>query len=229
MIDLYTSATPNGWKVSVALEEMGLPYEVHPIDLQSGEQKEPAFLRLNPNGRIPAIVDRDADNLTLAESGAILLYLADKTGQLIPDASQMQKRQHVIQWLMFQMSGVGPMQGQANVFYRYFPEKIPSVISRYHNETKRLFGVLDAQLEGREYLVDDYSIADIANWCWVRIHAWSGIDIDDLPHLQRWLAALEARPACQKGIAVPRDLSLDRDDDEQADKLIKSAQSMLTR
>ena len=135
------------------------------------------------------------------ESGAILIYLAEKTGQLMPQA--MKPRSQVIQWLMFQMGGVGPMQGQANVFFRYFPEKIPSVIERYQKETKRLFTVLDTRLKDHEYLVDDYSIADIANWSWVRIHDWAGVAVDDLPNLQRWLALMAARPACQRGVEIP--------------------------
>jgi GST-like protein len=201
MIDLYTAPTPNGWKASIALEELGLPYEVHPINLLSGEQKTPEYLKINPNGRIPTIVDRDADNFAVFESGAILIYLAEKTGRLMP--KDPKGRSVVIQWIMFQMGGIGPMQGQANVFFRYFPEKIESVISRYQNETKRLYGVLDTRLEGREWLADDYSIADIANWGWVRAHAWAGVDIDDLPNLSRWNEAMAARPACQRGVDVP--------------------------
>jgi glutathione S-transferase/GST-like protein len=201
MIDLYTAPTPNGWKASIALEELGLPYEVHLINLLAGEQKTPEYLKINPNGRIPTIVDRDADNFAVFESGAILIYLAEKTGRLMP--KDPKGRSLVIQWVMFQMGGIGPMQGQANVFFRYFPEKIESVISRYQNETKRLYTVLDRRLDGREWLADDYSIADIANWGWVRAHAWAGVDIDDLPHLSRWNDAMAARPACQRGVEVP--------------------------
>jgi len=201
MIDLYTAPTPNGWKASIALEELGLPYEVHPINLLSGEQKTPEYLKINPNGRIPTIVDRDAGNFAVFESGAILIYLAEKTGRLMP--TDAKGRSLVIQWVMFQMGGIGPMQGQANVFFRYFPEKIESVISRYQNETKRLYGVLDSRLAGREWLADEYSIADIANWGWVRAHAWAGVDIDDLPNLSRWNEAMAARPACQRGVEVP--------------------------
>ena len=157
MIDLYTSATPNGWKASIALEELGLPYTLHPIKLGLQEQKQPEYLKLNPNGRIPTIVDRDEGDFAVFESGAILIYLAEKTGRLMPKA--MKPRSQVIQWLMFQMGGVGPMQGQANVFFRYFPEKIPSVIERYQKETKRLYTVLDTRLKDHEYLVDDFSIA----------------------------------------------------------------------
>lgn len=201
MIDLYTDATPNGWKVSVMLEEIGMPYTTHHVDIQSGAQKEPWFLKLSPNGRIPAIVDRDNDDFAVFESGAIMLYLAKKSGQLMPRDDKGESR--VTQWLMFQMAGIGPMMGQSNVFYRYFPEKLPSAIERYHNECRRLYEVLDRQLEGRDYLCDEYSIADIANWCWLRIHFWGGTNIDGLGNLKTWMDRLEARPACQRGIAVP--------------------------
>ncbi len=218
MIELYTAATPNGFKVSIALEEMELPYEVHAINLGAGEQKNEQFLKICPNGRIPAIVDREEGNFPVFESGAIMVYLAEKTGKLLP--SETKKRSEVMQWLMFQMGGIGPMMGQANVFYRYFEEKIPAAISRYQNESKRLFGVLNGQLEKREYLAGEYSIADIANWAWVRSHNWSGVEIDDLPHLQRWVNALYERPACQEGIKIPP-----REQDEG--KLVKSIQGMV--
>ena len=204
MIDLYTAQTPNGWKASIMLEEVGLPYTVKALRLDNLEQKQEGFLRINPNGRIPAIVDRDEGDFPVFESGAILLYLAEKTGKLLP--ADRKGRSRAIQWLMFQMSGVGPMQGQANVFFRYAPERIPYAIERYHTETKRLYQVLDTRLADREYLAGDYSIADIATWPWVRIHAWAGVDIDDLPHLNRWVEALAARPACQRGVAVPGDI-----------------------
>ncbi len=201
MIDLYTAPTPNGRKVSIALEELGAAYEVHAIDLKAGAQKAPDFLAINPNGRIPAIVDRDADNFAVFESGAILLYLAEKYGRLLPAAPT--GRSTVIQWLMWQMGGLGPMHGQANVFFRYFPEKIPSVIKRYQDETMRLFGVMESRLAAHEYLADDYSIADIACWPWVMQHDWAGLDISHLPNLQRWLAAIGKRPAVIRGAAVP--------------------------
>ena len=201
MIDLYTAPTPNGWKVSVALEELALPYTVHTVDIIKGDQREPAYLRINPNGRIPAIVDRANDDFVVFESGAILLYLADQTGRLMPTSAK--GRSLVTQWLMFQMAGVGPMMGQANVFFRYFPEKIQPVIDRYQNESRRLFEVLDRRLSESQWLADDYSIADIANWCWVRTHKWSGASIEGLENLQRWLDAMKARPACQRGIEVP--------------------------
>ncbi len=201
MIDLYTAATPNGHKVSIALEELALPYAVHVIDLAALEQKRPEFLRINPNGRIPAIVDRDEGDFAVFESGAVLVYLAEKTGRLMP--SDAKGRSRVMQWLMFQMGGIGPMMGQANVFFRYFPEKIQPAIDRYQGEVRRLYGVLDGRLADHEYLAGDYSIADIANWAWVRTHKWSGVEIEPFPHLARWTARLAARPACQRGIEVP--------------------------
>lgn len=181
MIDLYTAPTPNGWKVSIALEEIGLPYKVVPIDLGKRVQKEAWYLELNPNGRIPTIVDRDADDFAVFESGAILIYLAEKSGQLLP--ADGRGRSVALQWLMFQMGGIGPMQGQANVFVRYAPEKIPYAINRYQRETRRLYQVLDNQLADEEFLAGDYSIADIATWPWVRRYYWAGVPIDGLDHL----------------------------------------------
>lgn len=226
MIDLYTASTPNGWKVSIALEEMAVPYEVHPISLTESEQKTPEFLALNPNGRIPVIRDRDSGQV-IFESGAILLYLAEKTGQLLP--AQNPGRYDVVQWLMFQMAGVGPMQGQANVFYRYFPEKIPSVISRYHNETMRLYGVLDGQLEGRDYLCGEYSIADIANYTWVSMHAWAGLSLDQQPRLAAWVERMRERPAVARGMQVPEALDLSRLEEDDVERVARQAQTMLTR
>jgi len=204
VIDLYTWTTPNGRKVSIALEEMGLPYRVVPVPLKTGAQKTPEFLAINPNGRIPAIVDRDNGDFAVFESGAILIYLAEKSGQFLP--AEAQTRSVVIQWLMWQMGGLGPMHGQANVFNRYFPEKIPAVIDRYQSETKRLFSVMDARLAKTPYLAGDYSIADMACWPWVMQHDWAGVPIDDLPHLQRWVATVGARPAVQRGADVPAPL-----------------------
>jgi GST-like protein len=201
MIDLYTAPTPNGWKASIALEELGLPYEVHLIDLGKKEQKEPEYLKINPNGRIPAIVDREEADFAVFESGAILIYLAEKTGRLMP--GDPRGRSEVIQWLMFQMAGVGPMQGQAHVFLRYFPEKLPSAIDRYQKETKRLYTVLNSRLEDRTFLAGDFSIADIAHWPWVLAHDWAGVSIDDLPHLKRWVDTLASRPACKRGLEIP--------------------------
>ncbi len=227
MIDLYTASTPNGHKVSVTLEELGLPYTVHAIDLAAKVQKEPWFLALNPNGRIPVIVDREAGDFPVFESGAILVYLAEKTGRLMPQDAKGRSR--VMQWLMFQMGGVGPMMGQANVFYRYFPEKIQPAIDRYQNESRRLFEVLETRLAQSEWLADDFSIADIANWCWVRTHAWSGVSVEGLPHLHRWLTTLNARPACRKGLEVPVKLERVLDDKASTQAFIDKAQQMVQR
>jgi glutathione S-transferase len=229
MIDLYTASTPNGWKASIALEELGLPYEVHAIDLLAGEQKRPEYLALNPNGRIPTIVDREAGNFAVFESGAILIYLAEKTGRLMP--TDPKGRSLVIQWLMFQMGGIGPMMGQANVFFRYFPEKIQPAIDRYQNEGRRLFEVLNGRLADHEWLAGDFSIADIANWSWVRTHGWSGISVDGLDHLQRWLGQLAARPACQRGVEVPVRIPNLTDDpgSDAAKAFAKGAQTLLQR
>jgi GST-like protein len=201
MIDLYTAGTPNGYKISIALEEMNLPYQIHTLDLLGKDQKQAWFLKINPNGRIPAMVDRDADDLTLFESGAILIYLAEKTGQFMPQ--DVKGRMQVMQWLMLQMSGVGPMMGQANVFFRYLPEKIPLAIDRYQQESRRLFEVLNHQLGQHEYLAGDYSIADMATWPWVRTHEWSGVSIEGLEHLTRWLKQVGDRPAVQAGANKP--------------------------
>lgn len=206
MIELYTASTPNGWKASVALEELNLDYQVHKIDLAEQQQKTAEYLRICPNGRIPAIVD---DGFAVFESGAILLYLAEKTGELLPADSK--GRSQVIQWLMFQMGGIGPMMGQANVFFRAMEEKIQPAIDRYQHESRRLFEVLDMQLSRQEWLGPSYSIADIANWCWVRLHFWSGVELDDLPGLRRWKEQMDARPACQRGIEVPEPLQLPTD------------------
>ncbi|MDP3886886.1 glutathione S-transferase family protein [Hydrogenophaga sp.] len=226
MITLYTAATPNGHKVSIALEELGLPWTLQVLDLAQNEQKTPAFLAINPNGRIPAIVDHEADDFAVFESGACLIYLAEKTGRLMP--ADAKGRSCVLQWLMFQMGGIGPMMGQANVFFRYFPEKIPAVIDRYQGESKRLFRVLDGQLKDHEYLAGDYSIADIANWAWVRTHRWSGVDMDDLPHLRRWRDAIRARPAVQRGIEQPPSkVDLTRDGDAGAQRFAEDARRMV--
>ena len=224
MIDLYTWSTPNGWKISCALEELKLEYRVIPLDITTGVQKNPEFLAINPNGRIPAIVDHGNDDFVVFESGAILYYLAEKTGQLMPTDSK--KRNEVLQWLMFQMGGLGPMQGQAHVFYRYFSENIPAAISRYQNETLRLYQVLDERLEDREFLVDDFSIADIAHWAWARIYDWAGVDIEGLDNLRRWLDQIAARPACAKGIQVPHDNETERNKDTK--KIIEKTKKMVT-
>jgi GST-like protein len=219
MIDLYTAATPNGHKVSIVLEELGLPYTVHALSFDKKEQKSPDFLKINPNGRIPAIVDRANGDFAVFESGAILIYLAEMTGKLLPQDPK--GRSVVLQWLMFQMGGIGPMQGQANVFFRYFPEKLQGAIDRYQHETRRLYEVLDTRLQAVEFLAGEYSIADIATYPWVRGHEWSGVAVEGLSALQRWMATMEARPAVQRGLLVP-----ERIDDAD---VIKGAQAMLIR
>jgi GSH-dependent disulfide-bond oxidoreductase len=230
MIDLYTAATPNGHKLSIALEEMGLPYTLHTLKLSEGDQKTPAFLAINPNGRIPAIVDRAEGaegDFAVFESGACLIYLAEKTGQLMPGDAKGRSR--VLQWLMFQMGGIGPMMGQANVFFRYFPEKIQPAIDRYQGETRRLFRVLDGQLKDHEFLAGDYSIADIANWAWVRTHRWSGVELNDLPNLKRWRDQIRARPAVQRGIMIPpseMDLAFDSTG-QKAEAFAQSARTIV--
>ena len=218
MIDFYTSPTPNGHKVSIALEEMQLDYNVINVNLMAGEQKSPEYLKVNPNGRIPTIIDRDNDDFVVFESGAILMYLGEISGKFYP--TDAKKRSQVVQWLMFQMGGVGPMMGQANVFFRYMPEKIQPAIERYQTEVKRLFTVLDNHLATNEYLVDDYSIADIANWAWVRTHNWSGVEIEDLVHLSRWVKAIGERPAAKVGIEIPTKIDVET--------LLKSAKEIVT-
>jgi len=201
MIELFTAATPNGWKASITLEELGLEYRVRRIALDKKEQKEPWYLKLNPNGRIPTIVDHDNGAFAVFESGAIMIYLAEKAGALLP--KDVKGRSLVIQWLMFQMGGIGPMMGQANVFYRYAPEKIPYAIDRYQREVRRLLEVLDTRLGETEYLAGDYSIADIANWSWVFGYKWTGVSIDGLGNLKRWLDVIATRPAVRRGRDVP--------------------------
>jgi len=225
MIELFTAATPNGHKVSIALEELGLPWSLRVIDLARGEQKQDWFLAINPNGRIPAIVDHDAGGFTVFESGAILIYLAEKAGRLLP--ADPQGRSRVLQWLMFQVAGIGPMMGQANVFHRYLPEKIPLAIDRYQGEVKRLFRVLDARLAQHDYLAGDYSIADIANWAWVRTWKWSGVPIDDLPHLSRWAESIRARPAVQAGIRQPPSQADITEDEGKARQFVEAARGMV--
>jgi glutathione S-transferase len=222
MIELFTAATPNGWKVSIALEELALPYTVRLLSLSKLEQKEEWFLKINPNGRIPAIIDHGNGDFPVFESGAILIYLAEKTGKLLP--TEVKARSRVMQWLMFQMGGVGPMMGQANVFFRYAPEKIPYAIERYQRETRRLFEVMERQLANNEYIAgSDYSIADIALWSWVAGYGWSGVSVDGLPQLKRWMDLVGARPAVQKGRSVPPPADIG-DKDKQT---VESARKML--
>ena len=203
MIDLYTWGTPNGRKVSIALEELGLPYQAHSIDINNNEQFAPEFLAISPNNRIPAIIDRD-NNFSLMESGAILLYLAEKTGKLMPKA--LEPRYRVIEWLMWQMGGIGPFLGQVHHFVKYNPGKSPYAEERYLKEAHRLYGVLDKRLEGREFVVDDYSIADIAIWPWIARFQWQTIELAKYPNVKRWYVAIANRPAVQKGYQVPKNV-----------------------
>ena len=213
MIELFTAATPNGHKASIMLEETGLPYTVRHLDLGNLDQKRPEYLVINPNGRIPAIIDHENDDFAVFESGAILIYLAEKTGKFLP--AEPKQRSRVIQWLMFQMGGIGPMQGQANVFFRYAPEKIPFAIERYQRETLRLYSVLEKQLEDRAFLVDDLSIADFATYPWVRSYKWAGLGIGHLPNLDRWLETMAARSGVQRGLAVPDVPDMDKEERTQ--------------
>lgn len=203
MIDLYTWTTPNGRKVSIALEEMGLPYTVHPINIGKDEQFAPDFLKISPNNRIPAIVDRET-NYSLFESGAILMYLAEKSGKLMPKDTA--SRYRVIEWLMWQMGGAGPMLGQAHHFLQFNAGKAPYAEERYLNEAKRLYKVLNTRLEGKAFVAGDYSIADIAIWPWISRYEWQRINLDDYPNVKRWYLEIAARPAVIKGYAVPKDV-----------------------
>ena len=219
VIDLYTATTPNGRKVSIALEELELAYTAHAVDLKAQAQKRPAFLSINPNGRIPAIVDRAEDDFAVFESGAVLIYLAEKTGRLMP--ADPKGRSRVLQWLMWQMGGLGPMQGQANVFYRYWSETLPTVIARYQTETRRLMGVMDLRLAQSEWLTDAYSIADIACYPWIAQHDWSGIALDDFTHLSRWFGRMGERRAVKAGMQIPAAL-------RAPEAIIGTAQAIVT-
>jgi GST-like protein len=200
MIDLYTFTTPNGRKASIMLEEVELSYNVHKIDITKGDQFTPEFVAINPNSKIPAIVDQDT-GITVFESGAILIYLAEKVGKLLPTNDK--ERFQVLSWLMLQMGSVGPMFGQLNHFKKFAPEKIPYAIERYEKETLRLYSVLDKQLAEREFICGDYSIADIATYPWVTIHEWQGLTLDSHPNLKRWVETVQQRPAVERGMAVP--------------------------
>jgi GST-like protein len=200
MIDLYTFTTPNGRKVSVMLEEVSLPYNVHKIDISKGDQFTPEYVAINPNSKIPAIIDHDTD-MTVFESGAILIYLAEKTGKFLP--ADQKSRFQVLEWLMLQMASVGPMFGQLNHFKRFAPEKIPYAIERYEKETLRLYGVLDNQLADKEFICNDYSIADMATYPWVATYEFQGLTLDNHPNLKRWFETIQQRPAVQRGMAVP--------------------------
>ena len=204
MIDLYTWGTPNGHKISIMLEEAGLPYRVHPIDISQDEQFAPDLVTISPNSKIPAIIDSegpDGNPITLFESGAILIYLAEKTGRFLP--VQPRARYEVMQWLMFQMGGIGPMCGQLHHFRRFAPEPIPYAIERYTKEVKRLYSTLDKRLSEHAYLADEYSIADMATYPWISRYEWQGMDLADYPAMQRWFGEISARPAVMRGMNVP--------------------------
>jgi len=204
MIDLYTWTTPNGRKISIMLEELALPYRVHPINIGQGEQFRPEYVKINPNSKIPSIVDPDGpegEPITMMESGAILIYLAGKTGKLLP--ATVRDRYTALQWLMFQMGGVGPIFGQVHHFLRAAKEQVPYAIERYTKETRRLYGVLNERLKDREYLADGYSVADIATYPWVARYEWHKTDLNDFPHVKRWFDAISARPAVNRGMKVP--------------------------
>lgn len=203
-IQLYTWGTPNGRKISIMLEETGLPYDVHTVNIGKDEQFDPDFLKISPNNKIPAIVDPDGPDgspISVFESGAILIYLADKTSQLMP--REPRARYDCLQWLMWQMGGFGPMLGQAHHFLKFVKEDIPYAEKRYYNEARRLYGVLDKQLGEREFMAGDYSIADIATYPWASRHEWQQIELGDFPNVKRWFDALSARPAVEKGMNVP--------------------------
>jgi glutathione S-transferase len=221
VLELLTSETPNGWKVAIMLEELGVPYTVTPIRLTDRQQKEDWYLELNPNGRIPTLVDHDEGDFAIFESGAILIYLAEKFGRFLP--SDTKGRSRVIQWLMWQMSALGPMMGQATVFNRYFDEKLPSVIDRYVRESRRLFEMMDRQLAKSEHLAGDYSIADIACFPWVRGYDWACVDIGGLDNLKRWFDAIAARPAVQRGLLVPEPPK----PEEMEEKTVKQGKNIL--
>ena len=204
MIELHTWSTPNGRKVSIMLEELGLPYSVHPVNIGKDEQFRPDFLAISPNNKIPAIVDPEGPGgkrFSLFESGAILIYLAEKTGKLVPNDPTA--RYTALQWLMFQMGGLGPMLGQTHHFLRAAPEPVPYAIKRYKDETRRLYGVLDKRLAEAEHLAGEYSIADIASYPWVARHEWHQIELGDFPNVKRWYDAIGARPAVHRGMKVP--------------------------
>lgn len=225
MIDVYTWPTPNGQKIHIMLEECALPYTVHAIDIGAGDQFKPGFLKISPNNKIPAIVDSDGPDgepMSLFESGAILLYLAAKTGRFLPQ--DVRGRYDVLQWLMFQMGGLGPMLGQAHHFRIYAPEKIEYGINRYSNEAKRLYGVMDTKLGKTEYIAGDYSIADIAIFPWTRSHANQGIDLADYPNVKRWYEAIDARPAVQRGVKILADRRKPVRTDKEKDILFGAGQ-----
>lgn len=211
MIDLYTWPAPNGHKAQILVEELGIPYRLIPINITTGAQHEASYRRVNPNGKIPAIVDHAPQDggapFTVFESGALMLYLAEKEGRFLPPA--LRQRSEVMQWLFWQVGGLGPMMGQSQHFFRYAPEPVPYGIARYQNETRRLLKVLDQRLEGREHICDDYSIADMACFPWVRIHKLTGVSLDDFPQVQRWYGHVRARPAVGRAVDLLRESWVD--------------------
>ena len=226
MIDVYTWPTPNGHKVHIMLEECGLPYRAIPVNIGAGDQFAPEFLAISPNNKIPAITDPDGPDgkpISLFESGAILVYLAGKTGRFLPQ--DVRGRYEVLQWLMFQMGGVGPMLGQNHHFRQYAPEKLPYAIERYTNEARRLYGVIDRRLAASPWLGGtEYSIADIATWPWLRNWKNQGMDLSDHPHLERWFHAIESRPAAQRGVQVLAEMRKPLTDDKTRDVLFGKTQ-----
>jgi len=227
MIELYTWPTPNGHKIHIMLEETGLAYNVHPIDISAGDQFDPEFLKISPNNRMPAIVDTDGPDgkaISLFESGAILIYLAEKTGQFLPETPR--ERFATLQWLMWQMGGLGPMLGQAHHFRTYAPEQIPYAVERYTNEARRLYGVADRRLGETRFLAgDDYTIADIASFPWTRSHERQGVDFADFPNVKRWFDEIGARPAVERGVQVLAEhRSTGKMDDKARDILFGAAQ-----
>jgi GST-like protein len=225
MIDLYTWPTPNGFKVSIALEEMGLDYKVIPIDIGAGDQFEPDYLKLNPNNKMPTIVDPDPGDgdgpFTVFESGAILIYLAEKTGMFLPD--DRRGRSEVVQWVMFQMGSIGPMLGQAHHFRQYAPEQLPYAVDRYTNEANRLYAVLEGRLEGRDFLAGDYSIADMATMPWLRRPERQGVEINDYPNVERWRQSILDRPAVERGLQVLADQTRRGPIDEKSREMLFGA------
>ena len=230
MIDLYAWPTPNAYKISIMMEEVGIPYQAIPINIGQGDQFKPDFLKISPNNKMPAIVDPEGpggEPFSLFESGAILMYLADKSGQLLP--TEMGSRYRVIEWLMFQMGGIGPMLGQANHFRQYAPEQVPYAINRYTNEASRLYGVLDRRLSEVEYLAGEYSIADIATFPWLRGHANQGQDLNDYPQVKRWFEAIDQRPAVQKGLLLMAEFRRTGPMDDKAKQILFGAEQYQKR
>jgi GST-like protein len=226
MIDLYSWATPNGHKIHIMLEETGLPYRVHPIDIGAGDQFKPEFLKISPNNKMPAMIDSDGPGgkpMSMFESGAMLLYLASKTGKFLPE--DIRDRWSTLQWLMFQMGGVGPMLGQAHHFLGYAPEKIPYAMNRYSKEANRLYGVMDRRLAESKFIAcGEYTIADIAIMPWLRFPDRQGVDIADYPHVKKWFDGIAARPAVQRGLKVLADLRKPVMDDKAKEMLFGATQ-----